>query len=274
MKGMLFVLLCLCWGLAEGQVPAGYVLRPVGAQVVPVSGRRVTTLLFPMPIREGVRVSRDVQVEKIKGVENVLALRAARGYFVPTNLAVCGMDGRVYSFNLVYADTAEAWQYRVEAAGDTGRGLILTGLPADATRLSEDARAIGAKQGWMHAAVNIKKIRLVVTGVWSADSLIWVAGLLKNKSQVDFAVGRVRLFTADRKRVKRMAMQQGELEPVWTSGAGLVGGKATGSFSLAYRGIAVPEGKRVVLEIAERNGGRVLRLRIPLKKILAARKLE
>jgi hypothetical protein len=43
---------------------------------------------------------------------------------------------------------------------------------------------------------------------------------------------------------------------------------------LAYRGIAVPEGKRVVLEIAERDGGRVIRVRIPFRKILAARKLR
>jgi hypothetical protein len=274
MRCLFLGMLCICWGVAGAQVAAGYVLRPVGAQQVPVSGHRVTTLLFPMPIRAGVRVSRDVQVEKVKGVENVVALRATRGYFAPTNLAVFGADGKVYSFNLEYADTAAAWQYRVEVTGGAASGLILTGLPADETRLSGDARMIGGKRGWMHAAVNIKKMQVVVTGIWTADSLIWVAGQTKNRSRLNFDVSRVRLFTEDRKRVKRMAIQEGELVPVWTSGLGSVAGETTACFTLGYRSVVVPEGKRLVLEVAQQNGGRVMRARIPLKKVLAARKLD
>jgi hypothetical protein len=227
-----------------------------------------------MPIRAGVRVSRDVQVEKIKGVENVVALRATRGYFAPTNLAIFGVDGRVYSFNLEYADTAAAWQYRVEVTSDAARGLILTGLPADETRLNGDARMIGGKRGWMHAAVTIKKLQVVVTGIWSADSLVWLAGQIKNRSRLDFDVSRVRLFTEDRKRVKRMAIQEGELEPVWTNSPELVPGETTERIALGYRSITLPKGKRLVLEVAERDGGRLIRVRIPYKKILAARKLR
>jgi conjugative transposon TraN protein len=267
-------MLCILWGVAEAQVAAGYVLRPVGAQQVPVSGHRVTTLLFPMPIRAGVRVSRDVQVEKVKGVENVVALRATRGYFAPTNLAVFGVDGRVYSFNLEYADTAAAWQYRVEVMGDTARGLILTGLPADETQLIRDARLIAGKRHWMHEAVNIRKMRVVVTGIWSADSLVWLAGQINNRSRLDFDMSRVRLFTEDRKLVKRMAIQEGELEPVWKSSLELVPGETTEPIALGYRSITVPKDKRLVLEVAERDGGRLIRVRIPYKKILEARKLQ
>src|SRR5580658_3102584 len=122
---MVMGLLCMFWGWAGAQ--AGYVLVPVGAQPVAVSLHRVTTLVFPAAVRSGVRVSRDVQVEKIRGVENVLAIRAARGRFAATNLAVFGMDGRLYSFNLEYSDTAAAWQWRVEPNGGSARGLILTG---------------------------------------------------------------------------------------------------------------------------------------------------
>jgi hypothetical protein len=273
MKGVMGMgVFCVFWGWAGAQ--AGYVLVPVGAQSVAVSGHRVTTLVFPAAVRAGVRVSRDVQVEKVRGVENVLALRAARGRFTATNLAVFGMDGRIYSFTLEYSDTAAAWQWRVEPRGDSGHGLILTGLPADEDKLREDARAVKIKRGWMHAAASIKKMRLIVTGVYSADSLVWLAGWVKNRADLDFAVQRVRLFTEDRKRVKRMAVQEAEVDPAYADEGGSVAGETTQGFALAYRGIAVPDGKRVVLEFAERDGGRTIRVRIPLKKILAARKLR
>jgi hypothetical protein len=273
---MMMGMLCILWGWAGAQAEAGYVLIPVGAQPVAVSFHRVTALVFPSAVRSGVRVTRDVQVEKVRGVENVLAIRAARGRFVATNLAVFGMDGRIYSFNLEYSDTATAWQWRVEPNGDAARGLILTGLPADEDKLREDARILKTNRGWMNAAVKIQKMRLAVTGIYYADSLLWLAGKLRNRSVPDFAVQRVRLFTEDRRRVKRMAVQEAEMDPVYTDwdGAGLVAGETIRGFALAYRGIAVPQGKRLVLEVAEREGGRTIRLRIPLKKILAARKLR
>ncbi len=276
MRGMLMGMLSILWGWAGAQVGAGYVLLPVGAQAVAVSLHRVTTLVFPAAVRSGVRVSRDVQVEKVKGVENVLAIRAARRRFTATNLAVFGMDGRIYSFNLEYSDTAAAWQWRVEPTGDGSRGLILTSLPADEDRLREDAQMLESKRGWMRASVNIKKMRLTVSGIYYADSLIWLAGRIKNRSVPDFAVQRVRLYTADRKRVKRTAVQEAEMNPVYSdwNGAAVVAGETAQGFALAYRGIAVPPGKRVLLEVAERDGGRVIRLRIPYKKILAARKLQ
>jgi hypothetical protein len=86
----------------------------------------------------------------------------------------------------------------------------------------------------LQPGINIKKLRVVVTGIWSADSLVWLAGRIRNRSQLDFDVSRVRLFTEDRKRVKRMAIQEGELEPVWTSGVGSVAGETTACFTLGY----------------------------------------
>ena len=235
----------------------GYELLPLGAQAVPVSLHRVTSLVFPMAVRSGVRVSRDVQVEKVKGVENVLAIRAVRVGFVPTNLAVFGMDGRLYSFNLEYRDSAVVWQYRVEAVGDAGRGLILTGLPADEERLRADARLMEAKRG---------------VGVYFADSLTWIAGRLSSPGAGDFVVGRVRLFTEERKRVKRMAVQQAEVEAVYADWGG-GSGKAAAGFALGYRGIVVSRGKRLVLEVAERDGGRVVRVRVRRKEIVVPKKL-
>jgi hypothetical protein len=58
----------------------------------------------------------------------------------------------------------------------------------------------------------------------------------------------VRLFTEDRKRVKRMAVQEAEIGPVYTDwdAPALVAGTTTADFALGYRGIMVPAGKKLV----------------------------
>jgi len=271
MRVVLLGMLSILWGCAGAQVGAGYVLVPVGAAPVGVSSRRVTTLVFPAAVRAGVRVTRDVQVEKVRGVENVLAIRATRGPFAATNLAVFGMDGRTYSFTLCYTDTAVAWQYRVRPVGDSGRSLVLTGLPADEYRLGEDARMMERQSGRRLATANIKKMRVTVTGIYYADSLIWLAGRIRNAAVPDFAVERVRLYTQDRLRVKRMALQEAEIDPVFSDmGAAVIQGGAVRCFALGYRGVPVPAGKRLVLEMANRDGSRVIKIRIPSKKLLSA----
>jgi len=52
-------------------------------------------------------------VQKVRGVENVIELKALKRDFPPTNLAVYGKDGRLYSFVLHYVEDTSALDYRV-----------------------------------------------------------------------------------------------------------------------------------------------------------------
>jgi len=47
---------------------------------------KMTNILFPGAVRMGVKVSRDVLVQKVRGVENVIEVKAAHRGFQPTNL--------------------------------------------------------------------------------------------------------------------------------------------------------------------------------------------
>ena len=114
-------------------------------------------------------------------------------------------------------------------------------------------------------------MQLTVTGIYYADSLIWLAGRIRNRAVPDFAVEQVRLFTQDRKRVKRMALQEMEIVPVFSDvNAAVIPGGAKRKFVIGYRGVTVPDHKRLVLEIADRGGLRVIQVRIPAKKLLSA----
>src|ERR1700761_4889253 len=125
---------------ANAQEP-GFHLEGVASRTLPVTGRKMTNVIFPIDIAAGVRVSRDVLVQKVKGVENVVELKALKREFAPTNLAVYGNDGRLYSFVLHYVEDTTVLDYRV--VGDDLGGIPtvrLTGWPVSPEQLRADGR--------------------------------------------------------------------------------------------------------------------------------------
>src|SRR5450631_3344700 len=100
----------------RAQEGPSFILTGMIAQKVPVTYNRMTNLVFPMAIRAGIKVSREVLVQKVKGVDNVIELKAARPHFAPTNLSVFGLDGRLYTFELEYADSPPVLSFTVVPA--------------------------------------------------------------------------------------------------------------------------------------------------------------
>src|ERR1700753_4002658 len=101
-----------CFASTQAQEP-GFHLEGTESRMVPVTGHKMTNLVFPVDIAAGVRVSRDVLVQKVKGVENVIELKALKRDFTTTNLSVYGKDGRLYSFVLRYVEDTSVLDYRI-----------------------------------------------------------------------------------------------------------------------------------------------------------------
>ena len=79
---------CIVFGaLAQGP---GFRLEPIGSAVIPVTLDKITNLIFPEAVQAGVKVSTAVIAQKVRGVENVIELKAMRRDFAPTNLSVYG----------------------------------------------------------------------------------------------------------------------------------------------------------------------------------------
>jgi conjugative transposon TraN protein len=261
----------------RAQTIPSFVLTGMPAQKVPVTYNKMTNLVFPMPIRTGIKVSREVLVQKVKGVENVIELKAARPHFAPTNLSVFGLDGRLYSFELEYADSPPLLSFSVIDEPD-GRNLtvspmpapiVLTGLPANESVLAADAETLAGKKNFLHQSAGNEKMRLRVGGIYLKDSLLWLVLQISNHSLIPYQPEYLRLFIVDRKRAKRMAMQQVAVDPVYEKLPGAVKGKV--AFALGFPSFTIARDKKMILEVAERNGGRVLVLPISYKKLLKAR---
>src|ERR1044072_5277671 len=66
---------------------------------------KTTNLIFPYNIKSVDRGSKDILVQKAKGVENILQVKAGKMGFDETNLTVITADGKLYSYLLNYVDT-------------------------------------------------------------------------------------------------------------------------------------------------------------------------
>jgi hypothetical protein len=280
MKRVLKVL-GVAWLLGIGlslraQMPGpGYRLLGTVSLQVPVSGMKMTNLVFPVPVAAGVKVSKDVLVQRPKGIENVIELKAVRLGFAPTNLSVFGKDGRLYSFDLHYVQDTAVLNYRVVldegALAGKGHPVMLSGLPVDMTTLDKDAPLLGALPGFLHSSVRASGMRLQLRGIYLRDSLLWLCLRLSNRTAIGFMPAYVRVFVEDRKRLKRTASQEVTVMPVYSSPLSAVSGRGSQRLTVGLTPFALARGKNLVIELADASGDRVLALKMKGKMVLRAR---
>jgi hypothetical protein len=115
-------------------------------------------------------------------------------------------------------------------------------------------------------------MELDLQGIYLKDSLLWFALRWENHSPIGFVPGYSRWFVRDRKRFKRTAQQELALEPVRTPGLVGIPGDSTLSQWTGFPSFALGKGKELVLEVGEKNGGRVLELVISHKGLLNAKR--
>ena len=281
--------------LVQAQVVSpGYHLEGTVGLSVPVSGLKMTNLVFPVAVWPAVKVSRDVLMQRPKGIENVIELKAMRRNFPETNISVYGRDGRLYSFVLHDVEDTAVLNFRVVVDGASilpagvsaglgavggvvarsDRAVIFTGLPVDGVTLDSDAVMLARRRGLIGRSVVVSGLRLWLKGVYLRDSLLWICLGMYNRTPIGFAPAYLRVYVEDKKRIKRTASQQVTVVPVYPPRLAAVRGNSGASLALGLTPFVPARGKRLVVEMADSSGGRVLVLRVKGKKVLVAKVVE
>ena len=273
---VVFELLLSYAGFAQG-----FRLEGMTSRSVPVTGAKMTNLVFPVALATGVKVSRDVLVQRPKGVDNVIELKAVRRNFTPTNLSVFGKDGQLYSFDLHFVEDTPVLSFRVVRGGDvslvgsspdTGLArVMLSGLPVDIATLAADGALLSGRRGFLHSAVRSGGVRLSLRGIWLRDGLLWFSFRVMNGTRIAFTPAYVRVFLEDSKKVKRTATQDLDQAPVYAGGLSVVPGRGSLRFAEAFAPFTVARGKRLVVQLADDAGGRSMMLVVGRKVVLKAR---
>ena len=268
MKTCVLMIVLVGWVVAGAGQEPGFHLEGQGSATIPVTLNKMTNLVFPCAVRVGVKVSSEVLAQKVRGVENVIELKAMRRGFLPTNLSVYGADGRLYSFVLRYVEDTAVLNYRVILAG-SGASVRLSGLPASMSRLAADTAVLAKQRAFLRVSTRGAGLRLRLNGIWLRDSLQWFCFVLKNRSAVAFVPVRMRCYFSDQERINRRAVQEVELHAVY-GGVGTVAGRARQRFAVGFEPFTVPSGKRLIVELVGQDG-RQLVLRIKGREVLRMR---
>lgn len=161
-------------------------------------------------------------------------------------------------------------------------GDSLRGLPTDSLGIlphpmgvflpdSVKTSASETFRPFLHRSVREGNVQLVLQGIYLRDGLLWFSFLLKNQSSIGYVPEYTRCYIRDRKKIKRMAVQEIPLRPLVERLPLVVTGGSDQLMNLGFRPFTLSKDKQLMLQVAERDGGRELNLSIPSKILLKAK---
>ena len=124
---------------------------------------------------------------------------------------------------------------------------------------------------FMHHSVKEGRIRLTLQGIYLQDGLMWLSFECSNRSKIGYVPDHLRCTIREGRRLKRMAVQEIPLEPVYQQAPPVIAGDSSGKMLLCFRPFTLGKGKKLLVQIGEREGGRGLEMEISPKVLLHAK---
>lgn len=310
MKKMLFVL-ALFMGVtcANAQQQGIKQVKPVGVaaaapydgltrqltfeRMIPPHGLEVTYgktvhILFPAEVRYVDLGSPDLIAGKADGAENVIRVKSTvKGFQGETNMSVITEDGCFYTFNVRYAD--EPLLLNVEMADiihdgesanrpNNAQEVYLNELGSESPMLvrlimksiyRQDRRTV------KHIGCKRFGVQYLLKGIYTHGGLIYFHTEIRNQSHIPFDVDYMTWKIVDKKVAKRTAVQEQVVLPLRAQNyvTCVPGGKSERTVFVLSK-FTIPDGKQLVVELCEKNGGRHQSFTIENEDLVRAREIS
>ena len=207
---------------------------------------------------------------KADGAENVIRVKATvRNFPNETNMSVITEDGSFYTFNVKYA--AEPLLLNVEMCDFIHDGEAVN-RPNNAMEIylqelgNESPRLVRLVMKSVHGQdkrrvkhIGCKRfgVQYLLKGLYAHGDLLYFHTEVRNSTHVPFDVDFVIFKIVDKKIVKRTAMQEQVICPLRAFNyLTRVDGKKSGRTVFALPKFTLPDDKKLVVEMYEKQGGR------------------
>ena len=310
MKKMLFVLaLFMGVACANAQQQGIKQVKPVGVaaaapydgltrqltfeRMIPPHGLEVTYgktvhILFPAEVRYVDLGSPDLIAGKADGVENVIRVKSTvKGFQGETNMSVITEDGCFYTFNVRYADEPLLLNVEMtdiihdgESANrpNNAQEVYLNELGSESPMLvrlimksiyRQDRRTV------KHIGCKRFGVQYLLKGIYTHGGLIYFHTEIRNQSHIPFDVDYMTWKIVDKKVAKRTAVQEQVVLPLRAQNyvTCVPGGKSERTV-FAMSKFTIPDGKQLVVELCEKNGGRHQSFVIENEDLVRAREIS
>lgn len=240
-----------------------------------ISFNKTTSLVFPYSITSVDRGSKDVLAQKARGVENVLQVKAGRKDFQETNLTVITADGVLHQFTVTYSDSPATQSITLASSTTQRASLILVKDVVNERDIQADTRRI-LTQSVRGKVDQQAKYEMVFTlqDIFVRGNTLYYRLQIRNKSSINYDIKSLKFLVHDRKKVKRTSSQEIQITPLHVDKkSDRINGYASSTLVYAVKKFTIPDGKALLINLFEENGGRSLSLRIDNKDILRAKVL-
>ena len=268
MREYVKVVLCVIMLLTGQMLRAQNLVTEVKGKVIPmnldISKWKTTNLIFPYAVKSVDRGSQDVLVQKAKGVENILQVKAANDSLKETNLTVVCSDGTLYSFIVHYQSSPAQLNFSLGKVVAQSPWALFSSGDNNEAKVNDLATALGHKQPLIkNIRAYSSEIGLRCSGLYIKDDILYLQLGLENNSTIGYNVDQLRFYIQDLKKAKRTASQQLQLTPLYVSGnSTVIGSRSRQNIVVAVPKFTIPDGKVLVIEMMEKDGGRNLLIRI------------
>lgn len=225
---------------------------------------KTTSIVFPYAIKSIDIGSPDVLVQKAKGVENILLVKAAKQYFFQTNITVVTSDAKLYVFVLNYNEDCPDLNIKAENAIAASKDVLFTLENENQKRIEQLSLLALSKKKKVSGIKRSKfQISLELSGIFINQDILYFRVVFENTSKINYDIDQMRFFIRDQRKSKRTASQEIELIPLHTtSNSQVIPDKSQVVKVFALDKFTIPEKKYLTIQIIENNGGRHLELDI------------
>lgn len=248
----------------------------IKAYPLEITYNKTSSIIFPTVITSVDRGSKDLLVQKAKGVGNVLQVRAGKPNFSETNLTVITADGLLHHFTVNYSQDPSTYATDLSFASppdsSVGNGLIFQTAMIESDLEVHSARIVNTIKTLKFHRTNKYKIAIALKGVFVWDNVMFFHLYMDNRSNIDYDVDFLRFYIRDKSKVKRTASQEIALKPIYIHGTPTpLKGRSEKHLVFAFQKFTIPDAKNLIVEVFEMNGGRNLAISITNKTIVNAK---
>ena len=246
------------------------ILSEITPDSLKIGYSKTTNIVFPFAIKSVDRGSEDVLVQKGKGFENILQIKAAKQEFVPTNLTVVTADGKLYSFLLSYDEQNPQLNLSVNTTEPLKQHVLFSSGSGNEQELQlysklafyDKCRIRGEKESEYG-------IKLHLNGIFIQNDVMYYRIVVVNHSKIKYDIDQFRFFIRDSKKVKRTASQEIEITPLHIlNNYETIDEESENTFVFAVPKFTIPEKKYLAIQLMEKNGGRHLTIQVKNKKLI------
>lgn len=229
---------------------------------VQIAYSKTTSIVFPYAIKSIDKGSQDILMQKAKGVENILLLKAAKQNFIQTNITVVTADSRLYVFVLNYDEVCPDLNIKADNSAIVNNDILFSLDNENQKKIEQYSKLALLKKKKIGGLRSSRfDINLSVNGIFIHQDVLYFRLVLGNTSKINYDIDQLRFFIRDQRKSKRTASQEIEILPLFsTTNSIVIPDKSEVILVYALSKFTIPEKNYLTIQLIEKNGGRQLEI--------------